>query len=183
MSLKKIKPITLFSERLTLRSYQQDDETILFHHYFGSVEASKYLQRAPHQNIAQTQQSLKLWAKEKWQNSDPEFMWIIADRFTQKPMGILIFMQQHDIGEIHFGIGFAFQRQGFMQEAIFTALYFFKQNKQLKKIETFSAVENIGSRQVLEKTGFQTIQYLPKHALFPNRSSQYQDCILYQLQL
>ena len=31
-------------------------------------------------------------------------MWIIADRLSQAPLGILIFIQNNDVGEIHFGL-------------------------------------------------------------------------------
>lgn len=178
-----IQPIALTSERLNLRGYQEHDEDILFQHYFGNHQVCKYLQRAPHHNIEQTKQSLILWAQQKWANSDAEFMWIIAERISQKPMGILIFMQQNAIGEIHFGLGTAFQRQGLMQEAIRTALVFLQQSKKLSKIETFSAVENIGSRQVLEKVGFENIAVLPAYALFPNWNDQLQDCVQYRFSI
>lgn len=132
-----IQPIALTSERLNLRGYQEHDEDILFQHYFGNHQICKYLQRAPHHNIEQTKQSLILWAKQKWTNSDAEFMWIIAERISQKPMGILIFMQQNEVGEIHFGLGTAFQRQGLMQEAIRTALVFYNKVKNFQKLKRF----------------------------------------------
>lgn len=107
----KIKPITLRTKRLILRSYHCGDEINLFHHYFSDLAASKYLQRHPHQNQTQTRQTLENWAGQKWEDSDPEFMWIIADHLTQQPMGILIFIQRHDIGEILFGLGTPYQGQ------------------------------------------------------------------------
>ena len=71
MTLQIIEPTTLISERLTLRVYQEQDEDILFANYFGDIKVSKYLQRLPHKDIAQTHKSLLLWSKEKWRNSDP----------------------------------------------------------------------------------------------------------------
>ena len=176
-----IQPTMLFSNRLILRSYQNNDENILFPIYFGDPAASKYLQRCPHKDIAQTKKALLLWAKQKWEYLDSEFMWIIANRITQQPMGILIFMQQQDIGEIHFGLVSVYQNQGFMQEAITTALLFFRQTSKLRKIETFSAIDNISSRKALEKSGFNQVQFLPSYAIFPNISSSAQDCMKYHL--
>lgn len=108
-------------------------------------------------------------------------MWVIAHQSTHIPIGVLIFIQEKEVGEIHFGLAPDAQKQGFMQEAISTALCFLKKSKQLQRIETFCAADNLGSKHVLEKTGFQAIQYLPKYALFPNWSDQMQDCVRYQL--
>jgi [ribosomal protein S5]-alanine N-acetyltransferase len=179
--MKNIQPIALYTKRLLLRAYLHGDETLLFQHYFGQLDVSKYLQRAPHKNIAQTQHSLMLWAHHKWHNTDNEFMWIIADRKTQHPMGILIFMQHGDVGEIHYGLGQAFQGQGLMLEALLAAVQFLKYSGQLSKIETFCAKTHLSSRHVLEKAGFKHIQDLARYAIFPNLNAEPQDCVEYCL--
>lgn len=81
-------------------------------------------------------------------------MWIIADHLIQQPMGILIFIQRHDIGEILFGLGTPYQGQGLMFKAMTSVIEFLKQSQKLKKIETFCATEHLASRQVLEKQVF-----------------------------
>ena len=59
--MTKIKPITLKTKRLILRSYHCGDEINLFQNYFSDL-ASKYLQRHPHRNQTQTRQTLENWA-------------------------------------------------------------------------------------------------------------------------
>lgn len=53
-------------------------------------------------------------------------MWIIADHLIQQPMGILIFIQRHDIGEILFGLGTPYQGQGLMCKAMTSVIQFLK---------------------------------------------------------
>ncbi|EXA64592.1 acetyltransferase family protein [Acinetobacter baumannii 348935] len=137
------------------------------------------MQRHPHRNQTQTRQTLENWAGQKWEDSDPEFMWIIADHLTQQPMGILIFIQRHDIGEVHFGLGTPYQGQGLMCEAMTSVIQFLKQSQKLTKIETFCATEHLASRQVLEKTGFRQVQLLTAYAKFPLLGDKAQDCIQY----
>ena len=181
--MTKIKPITLRTKRLILRSYHCGDEINLFQNYFSDLAASKYLQRHPHRNQTQTRQTLENWAGQKWEDSDPEFMWIIADHLTQQPMGILIFIQRHDIGEIHFGLGTPYQGQGLMCEAMTSVIQFLKQTKKLNRIETFCATEHLASRQVLEKTGFHKQQLLRAWTIFPLLGNDLKDCIQYILPL
>lgn len=181
MNPTTIKAIPLTTARLILRAYQSGDEIALFHEYFNDAPASQYLQRRPHQSIDQTKTALENWALHKWHNADAEFMWIIADQMNGNAMGILILMQQDDFAEIHFGLGQSHQGQGLMLEAVHAVIEYVKKQTTLRGISSFCATQHSQSQKVFVRSGFQHIEHLPHHAIFPALGEAAQDCVRYAI--
>ena len=188
----QIIPTEITSERLILRKFQQGDEISLFHEYCGDIESSRFLQRAPHQNVAQTRSSLELWASEHWEQQHPNFAWVISHKETNLAMGLLYFftrevsvreLSAHEsFGEIHFGIGAKFQKQGYMVEAIDAVIDYLRHNNLVRTIKTFCDVEHIASQNVLLNTGFKQNELLKQWAKFPMLGEEARDCISYQIE-
>ena len=188
----QIIPTEITSERLILRKFQQGDEISLFHEYCGDIELSRFLQRAPHQNIAQTRSSLELWAREHWEQQHPNFAWVISHKETNLAMGLLYFFTREvsahefstheSFGEIHFGIGAKFQKQGYMVEAVHAVIDYLRHHSSVRTIQTFCDVEHTASQKVLLKSGFQQKEYLKKWAKFPMLGEEARDCIAYQIE-
>nr|WP_254202687.1 GNAT family N-acetyltransferase [Acinetobacter sp. BY419] len=93
------------TDRLNLRKFQTGDENSLFTEYFGDWESSKYLQRMPHKNISQTKNMLENWCGANWENPSKDFAWIISNRKSGLALGIVLFFNKDNYGEIHFGLG------------------------------------------------------------------------------
>ncbi|MFX1822500.1 GNAT family N-acetyltransferase [Acinetobacter sp. AS5] len=109
----------LKTTRLELRAYKVGDEISLFQEYCGDIEASKYLQRQVHTTVSQTQQMLQKWSLSYWQHPSEGFSWVIAERKSHLPIGLLTIIQQQNSSlEVHFGLGPRFQGQGYMLEAM-----------------------------------------------------------------
>lgn len=187
MNQSYIIPAEIETDRLILRKYQQGDESTLFHEYCGDLESSRFLQRAPHQNIAQTRNALEQWARQYWEQQHSNFAWVISHRETNLAMGLLYFFTcelsaHRRFGEIHFGMGKIFRKQGYMREAIDAVIDYLKHNSSIKTIRTFCDVEHIASQEVLLKSGFQQKEYLKNWAQFPMFGDEARDCVAYQIE-
>ncbi|USP40726.1 GNAT family N-acetyltransferase [Acinetobacter sp. XS-4] len=179
MSLSKVSPSLIETSRLYLRKFIKGDEISLFYEYCGDVESAKYLQRKAHSDIDQTRKMLEVWGGEKWHNQDHNFAWIISERQENLAIGLIIFSFNEHRGEVHFGIGRKFQKQGLMLEALNSLIGYLKENSTLNMLETFCDVENVRAQNVLIKCGFIKSKILKDWAKFPLLDDHPRDCIQY----
>ncbi|WP_171263604.1 GNAT family N-acetyltransferase [Acinetobacter sp. ANC 5054] len=176
-------PNTIEIERLCLRKYQLGDEVSLFETYFSNIEATRFLQRLPHLTIQQTRNVLEKWADHYWTINNRDFAWVISDTNTQVAMGVLYFISQENHGEIHFGIGRKFQKQGYMVEALIGVIGYLKQNHVTKVVSSFCAEEHLASQSVLIKAGFKQNKDKTYWAKFPMLGDQLYPCFTYRMEL
>ena len=183
MKTRKVLASPIKTDRLNLRKFQTGDENSLFTEYFGDWEASKYLQRMPHKNICQTKNMLENWCGVNWEDPDKNFAWIVSDQKTDLALGIVLFFNKENCGEIHFGLGKKFQGQGFMQESLKAVLTYLKDNSTLERIETFCDAEHTRSKNVLIKSGFTQTGILKNWARFPLMGEDTRDCLHYYIEI
>ena len=70
-----MKPKQLISKRLILRRTRDGDADYLFR-YTNDPECSRFLTRAPHTHIDQTQNFLNKWCGHPWDVEGDNFAWV-----------------------------------------------------------------------------------------------------------
>lgn len=183
MNLSNIHPSIISTKRLHLRNFNEGDDVSLFKEYCSDIESSKYLQRKQHTNIYQTKKMIEKWGREKWENNDNSFAWIISHRATNLAIGLIILSFDESIGELHFGIGKKFQKMGLMTEALDAIISYLKNNSNMNTIETFCHIENINAHNVLVRLGFIKYSVLKEWAIFPLLEEKPMDCLLFKMDL
>ncbi len=174
-----MKPLTLSTKRLILRSSTDKDSELLFKNYCSDIYSSKFLTRKPHINIEQTTKFLKDWCINSWIEESNQFAWVIALKDTDEAIGVfLVEIEGHKV--IHYGISRAFEGKGFITEAGHAAVDWLLCQSDLQRVWTICDLENQGSINVLEKLGFNREGVLRKWLTLPSfECSSARDCYIY----
>ncbi len=110
-----MKPIKLVSKRLILRRAQEGDADSLFH-YTSDIECSKFLTRAPHTHIDQTQNFLDKCCDRPWEEGGDNFSWVVSLATNEEAIGILIINIEGPQAQVHFGMRKEFWHNGYCSE-------------------------------------------------------------------
>jgi [ribosomal protein S5]-alanine N-acetyltransferase len=171
-----IAPIELSTERLCLRQTLPGDAPVLFRNYTGNIECSRYLQRLPDRDATQTQAMLDTWCDARWNELGAPFAWVIATRHEDEPIGIFLVIPEKHKTEIHYGIAQRYWGHGLIVEAGRAALDLLRRDPITRRIWTVCDVENVGSRRVLEKLGFEHEGVLRNWLTLPAFGGAARDC-------
>jgi [ribosomal protein S5]-alanine N-acetyltransferase len=171
--------VELVTQRLHLRRARQGDAQILFRNYTGAQNCSRFLQRHPHQDVAQTEAMLRKWCLTAWDEAGAPFSWVISTLDDDEPIGLFIVIPEGHKTEIHFGIGERFWGRGLVVEAGQAAVSALWRSPNIQRIWTVCDVENTGSRRVLEKLGFKREGTLRKWLMLPAFGDLARDCYVF----
>jgi len=167
-------PIVLQSEietdRLILRPLNMDMVDDIFQ-YAQIPIVSRYVPWEPHKTIQDTKDFI---ATMKLNHSNHEgkifFVWGIINQNTGKTIGTIDFKQPSPhIGQIDYALSPDYWRKGIMTEAAKGVLSWAKQQlPEVKRYQSFSVAENIGSIKVMEKIGLRFEGIRRKQIFFKN---------------
>ena len=93
---------------------------------------------------------------ELYRGQGDKFQWII--QVDTQPAGwitLVVSNWEHGLAEVGYALSTAYQAQGLMTEALAQLLEDLFSNTNLERIEARCAIDNVASRRVLEKNGFQ----------------------------
>jgi ribosomal-protein-alanine N-acetyltransferase len=93
---------------------------------------------------------------ELYRGQGDKFQWII--QVDMQPAGwitLVVSNWEHGLAEVGYALSTAYQSQGLMTEALGQLLEDLFSNTNLERVEARCAIDNVASRRVLEKNGFQ----------------------------
>lgn len=173
-----MKPTNLTSKRLILRRTHEGDADYLLH-YTSDLECSKFLTRAPHTNIEQTQSFLDKWCDLSWEKGGDDFSWVVSLASNDEAIGILLTNIEDHQAQVHFGLRRDFWHKGYASELLKVGTDWLLSNGSIQRIWTVCDLENTGSFKALEKSGFTRDSVLKSWLVFPALGDKARDCYLY----
>lgn len=152
---------------VNLRAVLETDDDQLFDSYFQSIEAACFLSRKPHRSVSQTRAVLQNWCEWGTRGNKSNFGWVISDGKSDCPVGVLYVIHDGIAAEIHYGIGVPFWNQGYATEAVTLATNWLLAQDAVESVWMAVDCENIKTRRVLEKAGFEQDGVLVNWAILP----------------
>lgn len=143
----------LETERLRLRAMRVSDAADM-HDYARRTEVTKYLLWNPHPDITYTRRYLEYLAGRY--RLGQFYDWAIINRADTRMIGTCGFVRfdcPHNSAEIGYVLNPDYHGQGYMYEAARRVMQFGFSVLGLHRIEARYMVENLPSRQVMEKLG------------------------------
>jgi len=174
-----IRPVSLRGARIQLRPLEDADAGKLFDSYFASTEAARFLGRRAHTSVAQTRAVLE--KRCRWDGTAPmaDFGWIIASLLGDEPVGILYSMVEGSAVEIHYGIGVPHWSQGIATDAVRVATDWLISQPTVFRVCTAVDCENVATRRVLRKAGFEEEGLLKSRLVLPAFGDEARDAVSY----
>lgn len=173
-----MKPIELTSNRLILRRTRNGDADNLFH-YTSDSECSKFLTRAPHAHLEQTQQFLDKWCNLAWDKESDNISWVVSLASNDEAIGLFIVNLEGHKAQIHFGIRKEFWNKGLTTELLNIGVDWLLSSEIVQRVWAVCDLKNIGSFKTLEKSGFKREGILRKWLVLPALSKSARDCYIY----
>ncbi|MGR6543811.1 bis(5'-nucleosyl)-tetraphosphatase (symmetrical) YqeK [Paenibacillus tundrae] len=168
----------LETERFILRQITHDDAKDIFQ-TFSLDEVTKYYDVESFTNIEQAEQLIQTW-HQRFENKQA-IRWGIALKSDNRVVGTCGFhgwVKNHHKAAIGYELTPQFWRQGVMTEVLGKIMEYGFDTLELNRIEAFVEPENVGSRRVLEKVGFQAEGLLKDNYYWKNR---FVDNVIYAL--
>jgi ribosomal-protein-alanine N-acetyltransferase len=93
---------------------------------------------------------------ELYRGQGEKFQWIVqVDGHPAGWITLVVSNWEHGLAEVGYALSSAYQARGLMTDALALLLSDLYRNTPLERIEARCAVDNVASRRVLEKNGFQ----------------------------
>ena len=138
---------TLYTERLILRPFKENDYKAMFRNWTYDERVAKYCKWYPHKNIEETREYLKRCISEK-------YCWAITIKGDDDPFGEidLVRVNEFNVPEIGYDLMYEHWGKGFMTEAVKAVINeLFMEG--FVKIGACHRVDNPASGKVMEKCG------------------------------
>nr|WP_314589948.1 GNAT family N-acetyltransferase [Paenibacillus terrigena] len=145
----------LETERLKLRQLRLDDASDLYD-YFSKDEVTEYYDLATFTERKQAEDLIQMWIDSF--SSLRSIRWGVTLKSEDRVIGTCGFhkwSQKNRRAEIGYELSPAYWRQGYMSEVLDAVIRCGFHELGLNRIEAQISQDNIGSRKVLEKAGFQ----------------------------
>ena len=170
-------PITLITQRLTLRPPIMDDAEAIFEGYAQDADVTRWLMWKTHDDIATTRAFLES-CEVAWQNRSG-FPWVITRNADKVLMGMI----DARPGEHGVCVGYVLAKpywnHGYMTEALSEVIRWAFTHETIYRVWAFCDVENHGSRRVMEKAGMSREGILRKWCVCTNLEPTPRDCYCY----
>ncbi len=138
---------TLYTKRLILRPFREDDAEAMFKNWTQDERVAKYCRWYPHADISQTIYYLNFCLETK-------YSWAITLKDIDEPIGAIDLSDKNDNGvnEIGYVLAYNYWGKGIMTEAVNSVI---KElfNSGFDKLGAKHEVNNVASGKVLEKCG------------------------------
>ncbi|MDR3654583.1 MAG: GNAT family N-acetyltransferase [Mycobacterium sp.] len=169
-------PDRITGPRLVLRPPVLDDAGALFQRVARDPEVTRYLQWAPHPDVAATRRVIT----EKLNVGDDERTWAIELRHSGEVIGLASCRRPvpHSV-EIGYCLGRRWWGKGLMAEALDMLLAALYADRRVYRVWATCSVENDRSARLLERAGFVVESRLTRHAVYPTMGPEPLDSLLY----
>ena len=169
-------PDRITGPRLVLRPPMLADAGALFQRVARDPEVTKYLQWAPHPDVAATRRVIT----EKLNVGDDERTWAIELRHSGEIIGLASARRpvRHSV-EVGYCLGRRWWGKGLMAEALEMLLTALCDDRRVYRVWATCSVDNDRSARLLERAGFVLEGRLARHAVYPNIGREPQDSLLY----
>jgi RimJ/RimL family protein N-acetyltransferase len=169
-------PARIAGPRLLLRPPVLDDAAALFQQVARDPAVTKYLQWAPHPDVATTRRVIT----EKINVNDSERTWAIELKRNRQLIGLTSCRRPvtHSV-EIGYCLGRRWWGQGFMPEVLDLLLTALEADRKVFRVWATCSVYNDRSARLLERMGFVQEGRLARHAVYPTMGPEPQDSLLY----
>jgi ribosomal-protein-alanine N-acetyltransferase len=164
----------LTGPRVTLRAPRVDDADVLFERIASDPEVTRYLSWTPHPDVAETRRVIT-----ELFNVGDEKTWLI-DLRDRGPVGLCGWRRPQSYSvELGYCLGRHWWRQRIMSEVLPLLLDVAQRDPAVYRVYAYCHVDNTGSARVLERSGLALEGRLVRYGMFPNLSSEPQDCLLF----
>jgi len=169
-------PDRITGPRLVLRPPVLDDAGALFQRVARDPEVTRYLQWAPHPDVAATRRVIT----EKLNVGDDERTWAIELRHSGEVIGLASCRRPvpHSV-EIGYCLGRRWWGKGLMAEALDMLLAALYADRRVYRVWATCSVENDRSARLLGRAGFVVEGRLTRHAVYPTMGPEPLDSLLY----
>lgn len=141
--------LTLSTDRLILRPFNEDDAYDMFHGWTSDKEVTTYLTWNPHNDINETKALLDLWIKQYEKPERINFA-ITLKEDNSLIGGIDVVGYLEGVPVLGYVLNRKYWNKGYMSEAAYKVIdYLFSIGHTEIRID--AVVENIGSNRVIEK--------------------------------
>lgn len=168
------------TDTISLRYYLSTDIEPLFEDYTSDIDSSKYLARKPHSALAQTESMLQKLSSQSSLVSLGKCVWVISQKETEVPVGLLTLLQQAGSIELHLGIRKSFTRQGYATKALSLAAQYLLVSATANEIVSFTDIEHFAAQSAFEKAGFSCISRQNKFYIAPQLAGCQRDVYRYK---
>ena len=164
----------LTGPRVTLRAPRLDDANELFERIASDPEVTRYLSWSPHPDVTETRRVIT-----ELFNVGDEKTWLIELR-DGGPVGLCGWRRPQGYSvELGYCLGRRWWRQRIMSEVLPLLLDEAHRDPSVYRVYAYCHVDNTGSARVLERSGLPLEGRLVRYGMFPNISSEPQDCLLF----
>jgi RimJ/RimL family protein N-acetyltransferase len=169
-------PERITGPRLVLRPPVLDDAGAIFQRVARDPQVTKYLQWAPHADVAATRRVIA----EKTNVSDVERTWVIELRNSGEVIGLTSCRRPggHSV-ELGCCLGRRWWGKGHTAEVVGMLIGALEADPTVYRVWATCHVDNLGSARVLERAGFVLEGRLARHAVYPTMGPEPQDSLLY----
>ena len=146
--------VSLTTELLLLRPFREDDAQMMFENWAGDDRVTRFLTWPTHASPEISRRLLSVWVQEYADNR--HYQWCITDRVNDAAIGSIgaVSMEERiDAVEIGYCIGFDYQGQGRMTEALSRVVAFFFEEVRCNRVFAKHDTNNPASGRVMEKAG------------------------------
>jgi len=145
----------LWTEHLVLRRYRPEDADALYQYLGKDPEMFQYSGWNPYETPEMTRETVKRFITSY--SDDHFYGWVIDSEDV-----LIGTIGAYDLEEDHIEVGFSIVKacwgRGYATEALKRVLEYLTGNEGIPCVTAWCAVENIGSRRVLEKAGMQLVR-------------------------
>lgn len=152
----------LHTSRFTLRQLHNDDAAAIYT-LRSSEEVNKFIDRPRATSIDDALQFIQRIIQ--LNNTHQSFLWVLAHPGTNQLMGTIILWNlddAHNTAEIGYEMLPAFQRRGYMKEAITAVLHFAFNELKVDEVQAWVHPDNEVSKLLALQTGFSFLQTADK---------------------
>lgn len=170
--------VTLETERLFLRPFNQEDAKYVFK-YASDAETVRFLRFHPHESIECSEMIVNQWVN-NYKNTN-FYTWCIVCKACKEPVGSIAIVdinEYHRQGELGYVLRKDHWSNGLMTEACQRVVRFCFEECNFQRVESCYCQENIQSERVLEKSGMQFEGV--KREYFPTDHG-FTDCNMYAI--
>lgn len=179
MNLKHTGTTEIFTERLTLRRFRENDANSMFQNWASDPEVTKYVTWGAHTNINQTKQIISIWIKNY--SYQDNYQWAMEITKTGDLIGSigLFFVDDWNMScEIGYCMGQNFWGHGFATEACKSVIAYCFDVVGFNRISACCTYWNKRSIRVIEKCNMRYEGFARQKYRHPDR---FQDCNCYGL--
>ena len=148
-----VEPIE--TERLVLRPFRVGDAPGMFRNWDADAAVARHMLWEPAQTLADSENRLAGYLKE-YETDPATYRWAITLKGEDVPIGMISLLRvhpRHRTAEAVYMLGQAYQRQGYMPEALRGVLQYGFMRIGLNRIEAGHYTQNPASGRVMLKAG------------------------------